>query len=555
MVWPLSLVRSHAPLSEQTTPGRTAVGDAQGQAHLTEVIPHPDGGTVRQPPRARVVGMHLERRRGVAGRQPAEGRGDPLVGRRREEDERVGALERPVTRQPRAVLVPQIPGGELDLSRGRAWPEVAEEHGWLAADLHGQRRRGRDAAPGEAAHPRVGRVHRIVHQLGVAGAKGGLGEAEARGEPPEDLGIGERLALRRDHRLRALEPVLAVGGIEISVLEVARRGQDDIGIGEAVRHHHVGGDGEEILAGEAAAEAVLVGVDDERIVVVDEERLDRRREVGIEEVAPHVHDIEDAGARGRQVGALQARGRLGEGLAAAVDEAASRQPPLARERGQGEDGAAAAAAVLIPLQPVAHADRGGRQRVVPLGELADLGLGHVADRGRPGGRITPGLVHEGLEALDVRLDEGAIEAAAPLELRRERPGEDDVGARPEGQVQIGVLGELHALRIHHHEPGPLPARLVDDGGEVEVAPRHVVAPDYDEPRVARRLGPDPGHRPIGAHPCLAAHAPAEGLPVEEGGAQAVEEAQVHGPAREQAVRARVVQGQDGLRSVRGDDAR
>src|SRR4029450_5397716 len=79
-------------------------------------------------------------------------------------------------------------------------------------------------------------------------------------------------------------------------------------------------------------------------------------------------------------------------------------------------------------------------------------------RSRPPWRAdSAGPVHEGLEALDVGLDEGAIEAAAPLELRREGPGEDDVGARPEGQVQIGVLGELYALGIHHHDPGRLPA--------------------------------------------------------------------------------------------------
>ncbi len=191
--------------------------------------------------------------------------------------------------------------------------------------------------------------------------------------------------------------------------------------------------------------------------------------------------------------------------------------------------------------------------MVPLGELHDLTLRHAADARGHRRRVSPRLRHERLEPLDVRVDEGAVEAPPPLELGRERPREHDVGARPERDVQIGLLGELHALGIDHHEPRPAPTRLVDERRQVEIAPGDVVPPDDDEPRVHDRLGPNAGHRPVGAHPGLPADPAAEGLPIQEGGAQPVEEAQVHRAPREHPVGTRVVQRQDGLRPVRGDD--
>jgi hypothetical protein len=65
-----------------------------------------------------------------------------------------------------------------------------------------------------------------------------------------------------------------------------------------------------------------------------------------------------------------------------------------------------------------------------------------------------------------------------------------------------------------------------------------------------------GHSGRGAErpdPGLGPHAAAEGLAIEEAGAQPMEEAQVHGAAGEHAVWARVVEGDDGLGTVRRHD--
>ena len=63
---------------------------------------------------------------------------------------------------------------------------------------------------------------------------------------------------------------------------------------------------EEILALEAGAHPVLIRVHDERIVVVDEHRLDGRVEGRVGEVLAHLDDVERAGAGGHQIGPLEA---------------------------------------------------------------------------------------------------------------------------------------------------------------------------------------------------------------------------------------------------------
>ena len=211
--------------------------------------------------------------------------------------------------------------------------DVPEQRGRLAVHIHGERRLQGYAAPRVAPHARVGRIDRVVHQLGVAGAEGGLREAEARGQAPEDLGIGQRLTLPRDHRLGALQPVGAVGGVEIRILEMARGGQHDVGIGEAIRHHHVASHREEILAREASLEPVLIGVDDHGIVVVDEQRLDGRRQRGVEEIPADVDDIDGPRARRHEVGTHEPRGRLGERMAGAVHQPAPVTPHLPASAG------------------------------------------------------------------------------------------------------------------------------------------------------------------------------------------------------------------------------
>jgi hypothetical protein len=188
--------------------------------------------------------------------------------------------------------------------------------------------------------------------------------------------------------------------------------------------------------------------------------------------------------------------------------------------------------------------------VVPLGELENLGGGHLTDPRRFGHGEPARLLHVGLEALHVAVDEAVVESAATLQLGRHRPREDHVGAWLERDVQVSLLGDLGPLGIHHHHLGSVTPGGIDDGGQVEVRPGDVVAPRDDHLGQAHLLGGDARRGAKGSHPCLAPDASAEWRAVEERSAELVEEAQVHGRVGEHAVRTRVVEGQDGLGAVR-----
>ena len=128
--------------------------------------------------------------------------------------------------------------------------------------------------------------------------------------------------------------------------------------------------------------------------------------------------------------------------------------------------------------------------------------------------------HVLLEARHVALDERAVERVAPLQLRGHRPGQHHVGARPDGQVEVGLGGDLRAARIDHHQLGSRAARAADDRREVQVRPGDVVAPRDDEPGVDGLLGGHPRRGTERPHPGLGPHAAAEGLAIEQARARA-----------------------------------
>ena len=120
-------------------------------------------------------------------------------------------------------------------------------------------------------------------------------------------------------------------------------------------------------------------------------------------------------------------------------------------------------------------------------------------------------------------------------------------------MQVGLLGDLRPPRVDDDELRARPARAVDDRHDVEVRPRHVAAPGDDQLRVLRLLGADAGRRTERPDPRLGPDAAAEGPAIEQAGAELVEEPEVHRPAGQEPVRPGVVQRQDRLRAVGGDD--
>ena len=72
------------------------------------------------------------------------------------------------------------------------------------------------------------------------------------------------------------------------------------------------------------------------------------------------------------------------------------------------------------------------------------------------GVCRPCVRHVGVVAIDPPIDEGTVVGAAPLELRRHREGEHDIGTRADLDEQVGLLRDAHALRIDDDQPGARP---------------------------------------------------------------------------------------------------
>src|SRR6202040_3651247 len=81
----------------------------------------------------------------------------------------------------------------------------------------------------------------------------------------------------------------------------------------------------------------------------------------------------------------------------------------------------------------------------------------------------------------------------------------------------------------------------------------VVAPDDIELGGLGKLGWTSGDRAIGPRPCFAAHAAAQGAPIELSGAQAIEKPRGYAVSGQQAVRAGIVQWHHRLRTPAVDD--
>ena len=106
----------------------------------------------------------------------------------------------------------------------------------------------------------------------------GLVEPHARRQSPEELGVGDRLAQRRDRGHVEAQVEVPPRVHDVELLELGRGGQHDVGEVGGVSGELLADDGEQVLARQSRDDLVLLGHDDDGIAVVDEQRLDRRRQ-------------------------------------------------------------------------------------------------------------------------------------------------------------------------------------------------------------------------------------------------------------------------------------
>ena len=297
---------------------------------------------------------------------------------------------------------------------------------------------------------------------------------------------------------------MTIGRIEIGIFEVGRRRQHHIATRHALGHRQLDADREQILATEPPAHPVLVRMHDDRVVVIDEQRAQRRVDVVIGKMATDVVDVEGARAGGDQIGPLQPGGRFWEGIARAQDDAAA-AAELSEQRRERNRRPDAAAAVAAAFEPIAGRQHQRFRLGQPAREPADPVGPQPADGGGPLGRPFAGTAHERLEAQHMRGDEAIVERAHSLELDGNGPGEQNVGAGPQLQMEIRLPGNLGAQRVDDDEPAAGPTCPSDRADEVQVGDGRVVAPDHVQRRGLGQFRRTSGHRAIGAGPGLAAH--------------------------------------------------
>src|SRR5207247_6043030 len=126
-----------------------------------------------------------------------------------------------------------------------------------------------DAAP-------AGTAQRPVDQL----ARAHLEPRVTRVEPPrqraDDLVVGAAFAGRLDQLGPELDVLVAAALVEVVVLEKHGRGQGNVGHAGGLGHELLVYADEQVLAGKAALDEILLRRDRHRIGVLDDQRGDRR---------------------------------------------------------------------------------------------------------------------------------------------------------------------------------------------------------------------------------------------------------------------------------------
>ncbi len=195
-----------------------------------------------------------------------------------------------------------------------------------------------EALEGDALHVGVVPVEGLSGHLLVAVAEARVVEAHAGRETPEELGVRPGLTLGRDRRPVEAHVQVTIGLVDVVVLEGGGGRQHDVrevdGVGPEELVHH----GEEILAGQTRADALLIRRHRRHVGVVDEQRLHWRVESLVGEDPSDLAHVEGAGAGRGEVGALEGGGPHRVGTGGRQERPAAGVAPGADHRRKAGDG-------------------------------------------------------------------------------------------------------------------------------------------------------------------------------------------------------------------------
>ncbi|MCY1218672.1 hypothetical protein D9M72_306210 [compost metagenome] len=163
----------------------------------------------------------------------------------------------------------------------------------------------------------------------------------------------------------------------------------------------------------------------------------------------------------------------GEGAAARTANGAGGQVQVAQRVG-----VPGAVGTLVEAHgPAAHPVPGFAD---PLGGLADIRFGQPGDGGDALRRVVREELRHGLPAAGMGGDEGRVGMAIPVQQMKQAVEQGEVGARPDRQVEAGLVGGSGAARVDHDQlrPGLDPVHHAQEENRVAVG--HVGAGHQEE---------------------------------------------------------------------------
>ena len=360
-------------------------------------------------------------------------------------------------------------------------------------------------------------------------------------QTPEDFGIRERFPDRRNDGLGPLQEVMAVGRIKIGVFKMRAGWQHHISVAYRVCQNNVTRHGKQILTCQAPFHGILIRMDDYGIMVVDEQPLDRRTQIGVEQITTNSHNVQGPGVWSTPGLALQPPSRFRKRCAGPLQQTATHDSELAGQGWESKDSTEPTPAILIAFRSIAGADDGRGYGLIPGGKLLNLrGLNPTLRRGLSQ-RQAPCLGQECFSSEHMQRDEGVVEAPDPFQLSRQGPGQYHICARFDGQMQIGFACHWHTARIDHHQLGTTATGSVNVGHEVHLRYGDIVAPDKNQLRLSHVFRSHQGDSAVGAYEGFTFHATAQRTARQIRGAKPVKKSQIHRTAGEKAMRTSIVE--------------
>ena len=250
---------------------------------------------------------------------------------------------------------------------------------------------------------------------------------------------------------------MAVGVVEVGVLDLHGRGEHDVGIGGGVGGEVLGHHREQVLALQSPADLVLVGDAGRRVGAVDEQRLDRRI-ADLEQPLAEARHGEAAVFPGPQVVAPQRRPVAREEAAGVVAGAAASMAPIAGDTGDAGDGAHRHAAAAVALHAHGHADAGGARRGQALAERRDALFIDAGDGGDAGRRVFEDALAEGFPPQGVAGQEVAVLGFLRHHDIEQAQRQGGVGAGNRRQVLVGLGRRARPHRVDDDDVGAVFAR-------------------------------------------------------------------------------------------------